>query len=163
VVVEPVAGRQLAQHLLRELTRTLAQLLQRPVLMLGSAVEIAVAQRALGALHRLFRAVELSGRLHAKLAHAALQPAEPLAQLSLAIAERAALVAFALTLFALLAALALAILFALLAKGVVKQALLLADDVAELVHHLAEALALALIGHAAGLQAIQQVAQLAQH
>ena len=47
-----------------------------------------------------------------------------------------------------LAALALA---ALLPKGIVEQALLAVQQVAELVHHLPEALVLALISHAAGL------------
>ena len=64
---------------------------------------------------------------------------------------------------ALLTALALLPWLALLAEGVVEQLLLAADDVAELVHHLAEALALALVGHAARLQPVEQVAQLAQH
>ena len=50
-----------------------------------------------------------------------------------------------------------------MAEGVVEQLLLAADDVAELVHHLAEALVLALVGHAAGLQPVEQIAQLAQH
>ena len=59
-----------------------------------------------------------------------------------------------LTALALLSLLALLPL-ALLAEGIVKQLLLARDDVAELVHHLAEALALALIGHATRLQAIQ--------
>ena len=69
-----------------------------------------------------------------------------------------------LALLALLAALALlTLLTALLAEGVVEQLLLARDDVAELVHHLAHALALALIGHAARLQTVEQVAQLAQH
>ena len=66
----------------------------------------------------------------------------------------------ALALLTALAALALA---ALLSEGVVEQLLLSAEQVAELVHHLAEALALALVGHAAGLQPVEQVAQLAQH
>ena len=108
--------------------------------------------------------------------------------LPLPVAQRALLVAIALALLALLTLLAaltslplLALLtllaalaslsragpcslwLALLAEGVVEQLLLAADDVAELVHHLAEALVLALIGHAAGLQPVEQVAQLAQH
>src|SRR6185503_480500 len=70
-----------------------------------------------------------------------------------------------LTLLAALASLSLLalLLASLLAEGVVEQLLLAADDVAELVHHLAEALVLALIRHAAGLQPVEQVAQLAQH
>ena len=72
-----------------------------------------------------------------------------------------------LTLLALLALLTalplLALLTTLLAERVVEQLLLARDDVAELVHHLAHALVLALVGHAARLQTIQQVAQLAQH
>ncbi len=133
------------------------------------------------------------GALQPELAHAALQPAQHVAQLALAVAERTRLVAVralailpltlaltlatlpllallplltllpALTLLAALSTLALLPLLALLAEGVVEQLLLTADDVAELVHHLAHALVLALVGHAARLQPVEQVAQLAQH
>ena len=89
-------------------------------------------------------------------------------------ADRAALALATLSLLALLplltllAALALLALsrwpvLALLAEGVVEQLLLTADDVAELVHHLAMRWLLALVGHAARLQPVEQVAQLAQH
>ena len=180
-VVEPVARRHLAQHLLGHLARALPQLLERARLFLRRAVEIALAQRALGALHGFAGAAELARRLQAELAQAPLQPAEHVAQLPLAVAERALLVAVALPSpcwpcpagpagradpaaragpcprWPLLA------LAALLSEGVVEQLLLPADEVAELVHHLAEALALALVGHAAGLQPVEQVAQLAQH
>ena len=81
----------------------------------------------------------------------------PLALLTLLTATLTVLPALALTTLAALA------LTALLAERVVKQLLLMAEQVAELVHHLAETLALALVGHAAGLQAVSRVAQLAQH
>src|SRR5262247_2780221 len=100
--------------------------------------KIAVAQRFLGALHRHFRAAQLSGRLHAKLLHALLQPAQTLPQLALAVAESAGLIlvavlALALTLLStltLLPALAFLLLL-LLAERIVEQPLLLADDIAE--------------------------------
>ncbi len=65
----------------------------------------------------------------------------------------------ALALLTLLALLPLA----LLSEGIVEKLLLPPDDLAELVHHLAHALALPLVGHAARLQAVEEVAQLAQH
>src|SRR5262249_34545767 len=171
-VVEAVTGWQLAQHLLGHLPCALPQLLKRPRLLLARAVEITLAQRPLGALHGFAGTVQLTRGLQAELTQPSLQPAKHLAQLSLPIAERIHLIAVAVALLALtlLPAPALALLAlptlalaALLAEGVVKQLLLTAKQVAKFVHHLAETLALALVGHAARLQPIQQVAQLAQH
>src|SRR5262249_27079086 len=179
--VQSVAGRQLTQHLLGHLACSLSQLLKRARFLLGGAVEVAIAQRTLGALHGVAGAVELTRGLQSELTHPPLQPAKHLVQLPLPIAERARLIAFALAVallltltllsalpwpaLALLALTALAplTLTALLAKRVVEQLLLPTKQTAEFVHHLAEAVALALVGHGAGLQPIQQIAQLAQH
>src|SRR5262245_37492914 len=192
IVVQAEARRHLVQHLLGHLPRPLAQLLERPALLLGAAVEITIAQGALGPFHGLAGAAELFRRIEPELAQTTLQPAQHVAQLTLAVAETGELVAFALlpptlALLALLAALAalallpllallallaplsalallaLLALLTLLAEGVVEQLLLATDDVAELIHHLAELTALALVSHAPGLQAVKQVAQLRQH
>src|SRR5581483_1586341 len=181
-VVEAEARGHATEHLLGHLAGALAQLLERARLLLRGAFEVALAQRPLGPLHRFACALELPRRVEAELAQAPLQAAQHVAQLALAVAQGAELVTLAvarllalaltlltllplaaLTLLAPLSALAALALAPLLAERVVQQLLLLTQQVAELVHHLAEALVLALVGHAARLQPVEQVAQLAQH
>ena len=98
------------------------------------------------------------------------------ATLALALAELLTLalsLTLALALLTLLSALALLALLSLLAAGavgVIHQTLLLADQVAELIEHLHHLLAAAVLllllvaaGHAAGLQAVEHVAELGEH
>ena len=66
-----IAGRTLtearltiAPHLLRHRLRTLPQLFQRPALLPGGTVEVALLEQALGVFHRFTRAIELAGRWH---------------------------------------------------------------------------------------------------
>src|SRR5581483_6673698 len=183
-VAETVARRHPAQHLLRHLPRTLPQLLERTRLLLGGTVEIALAQCALRALHGLARTTELARRIETEVVEAPLQAAQHVAQLALPIPQRTQLlitrtIALALALPLALLTLTLALLAlpplaalpllttvalaALLVERIVEQLLLAAEQVAELVHHLAEELTLALVGHAAGLQPVEQIAKLAHH
>src|SRR5262249_34557527 len=151
--------------------RALAQLFERAAFLLRGPIEVAIAQRPLRPLHRFGGAAELFGGVEPDLAHPLLQPAQHVAQLAPALAQGAhvfysdlsrrvarltrralarapALRAVPLALRAAVHGLAR---LALLTEGVIEQLLLTADDVAELVHHLAELAALALVGHAAGL------------
>src|SRR5262249_10966519 len=125
-----VAGRHLPEHLLGHVAGALTQLLQSAGLLVRAPAEVAVAQRALGAIPGPFPAAPLSRRLQPDLLELPLQAAQPLAQLALAVAEAALPFLDALALLARLALrAALAVSLALLlAKGIVEQLLLLADD-----------------------------------
>jgi hypothetical protein len=74
-----------AAHLLA-ISSALPQLLERTRLLLARTVEVALAQRPLGALHGLAGTTELARRVETELAQTPLQPAEHIAQLPLPVA-----------------------------------------------------------------------------
>lgn len=177
----------LAAELLGHGTGSLTELLERACLVAGCAAEFAAFEGTTGAFHRSACTVELPGRVQAKATKAVLQLAELALEATLAAAEAVGplphalallatlplpllaltlLSALALSALALLPALALLSLLPLLAlalgaERVVHQALLFADDVAELVHHLhhllvaALALLTLLARHASRLEAVE--------
>lgn len=169
-----LAGHPVAQ-LLGHRLRALAQLFERTRLLARRVAQIAAFECAPCILHRPARAIELSWWTQTEPAQFPLKTAELAFEVALTLAELTStltLLPLALLLLTLLALLPLPALLltwlslaalSLGAVGVVHQALLFADDLAELVHHAHHLLALLTLAltlltrHAAGLQTIEQI------